>query len=132
MAECKCSCSGNCAVNTAQSNVFACAGASNVGKLSVDLAIELHKLNSYRMGCASGVGADICGFKEATEGNEVANLIIDGCGVSCLKQMFAKKGISNFRHIILTEMGIRKESDFNYDQQEIKRLITLINNKRSK
>ncbi|MBW6515135.1 MAG: putative zinc-binding protein [Candidatus Cloacimonetes bacterium] len=133
MTECNCSCSSACAVNTAHSNVYACAGASNVGKISVELAIALHKANKYRMGCAAGVGADICGFKEAAEETETANLVIDGCAVSCLKNMFDKKEIGNYQHIILTEFGIEKEPHFDYDQNVIKRLVEQIDDvKRAK
>lgn len=126
MSECNCSCSGNCASNEAVSNVYACAGASNVGKISLDLAIALHLRNSYSMGCASGVGADICGFKEAAVESKTEHLLIDGCPVSCLKKMFASKGITNFRHIIVTTMGVVKEPVFDYDPQIIEILLDQI------
>ena len=78
------------------------------------------------MGCASGVGADICGFKEAAAGSGTEHLLIDGCPVSCLKKMFEDKGIANFRHIIVTGMGVVKEPIFDYDPKIIENLLDQI------
>ncbi len=126
MAECKCSCSGtsSCASNAAHGKVYACAGASNVGKISMDLAIVLHQENRYQMSCAAGVGADICGFTEGAKSDDQINLLIDGCPVGCLKQMFDKKGITNYDHIVITELGVEKNGVFSYDAAIIPRLVS--------
>ncbi|HOH98292.1 MAG TPA: putative zinc-binding protein [Candidatus Cloacimonadota bacterium] len=116
MAECKCGCTSSCASNDAPAKVYACAGASNAGKISMDLAIALHREGRYQMSCATGVGADICGFTEAAKTEGKLNLLIDGCPVGCLKTMFDNKGITNYDHIVLTEMGITKSGDFSYEQ----------------
>lgn len=57
-----CSCTGSCVSNNASKAVYACAGASNVGKYSYELAIALHQQGTHAMSCSAGVGADICGF----------------------------------------------------------------------
>lgn len=126
MAECKCNCSGSsaCASNAAKGKVYACAGASNVGKISMDLAIALHQENRYQMSCAAGVGADICGFTDGAKSEDTMNLLIDGCPVGCLKQMFDHKGISNYDHIVVTELGIGKNGEFGYDSAIIPKLLT--------
>lgn len=128
MAECKCSCSGtsSCASNAAPGKVYACAGASNVGKISMDLAIAMHQKNRYQMSCAAGVGADICGFTDGAKAESTMNLLIDGCPVGCLKQMFDNKGIENYDHIVITEMGISKNGNFVYDSAIIANLLNQI------
>lgn len=123
MSECKCNCAGGCATNTSRKSVYACAGASNVGKISYDLGIALHLEESYKLSCAAGVGADICGFTDAAKGMDNANLLIDGCPVGCLKAMFDNKGITNYDHVVITEMGIAKNGNFDYDQALIPKLI---------
>ncbi|MDZ4182859.1 MAG: putative zinc-binding protein [Candidatus Cloacimonadaceae bacterium] len=126
MSKCACSCGTSCATNSATSSVYACAGASNVGKMSLDLAIKLHQNHKYRMSCAAGVGADICGFTDAAKAEDNSNLLIDGCPVGCLKQMFDAKGIGNYDHVVITEMGIAKNGEFDYEPQIIDDLLTQI------
>lgn len=126
MGECKCNCSGGCASNTATKTVYACAGASNVGKIAYDLGIALHEQGLYKLGCASGVGGSIGGFIDSAKSEDNTNLLIDGCPVGCLKKMFDTKDISNYDHIVITEMGVKKEGVFTYDKEIIPRLINEI------
>ncbi|MDD3579072.1 MAG: putative zinc-binding protein [Candidatus Cloacimonetes bacterium] len=129
--KCSCGCSDNssgCATSASSRSVYACAGASNVGKISYELAIELHNRGEYGISCAVGVGADLCGFVEGASKSNHTNLLIDGCPVGCLKQMFDNKGIDNYDHIIVTEMGIAKEGNFDYDPAVIAELTTQIHN----
>lgn len=107
-----CSCTGSCASNCATKAVYACAGASNVGKYSYELSIMLHERGTHAMSCAVGVGADICGFTSGAKEQGKMNLLIDGCPVGCLKAMFDNKGIDNYDHVVLTELGIKKEGNF--------------------
>ena len=123
MAECKCSCTSSCASNTAPGKVYACAGASNVGKISMDLAIALHQAERYQMSCAAGVGADICGFTDGAKAEGKMNLLIDGCPVGCLKAMFDNKGITNYDHVVISEMGVAKNGNFDYDPALIDELM---------
>ncbi len=129
--ECGCSCScgcgddsvSDCVTNSAPTNVYACAGASNVGKISFDLTMALHDLGRYKMGCSVCIGAGdcACGGTETADGSK--DLLIDGCKVACLKTMFEKKGITNFHHVIITQLGVRKEPTFDYPEGLIDTLI---------
>lgn len=125
MKDCNCTCNGSssCASNDAPAKVYACAGASNVGKISMDLAIALHQAKRYQMSCASGIGAEICGFTDGAKEEGKMNLLIDGCPVGCLRTMFENKSIKNYDHIVLTEMGIQKDGSFTYDQSVIPELM---------
>lgn len=106
------SCSDACVTNDAPTSVYACAGASNVGKISFELAMELHEKGHYKMGCSVCVGAGDCGCGGTVTLTGKKDLLLDGCKVACLKTMFIKKGINNFDHVIITQLGVRKEGTF--------------------
>ena len=118
---CGCSCGDSCATdsgcvtNDAPSGVYACVGASNVGIISLDLAIALHRKGRYKLGCPVCVGAGDCSCGEPVDPNHPKDLLIDGCKVGCLAKMFQKQGKTHFNHVIITQMGIRKQPTFDYD-----------------
>ena len=106
--------SSGCVTNEAPSNVYACAGASNVGIISFELAKALHKSGRYKLGCSVCVGAGDCSCGEVIDPTTPKDLLVDGCKVACLKKMFEKQGKTHFNHVIITQMGIRKEATFDY------------------
>jgi len=108
------SCSEGCVTNDAPTNVYACAGASNVGRISFDLTMALHEAGRYKMGCATCIGAGDCGCGGTITPEGKKDLLIDGCKVGCLKKMFEKKGIRDFNHVVVTQLGVRKEATFSY------------------
>jgi uncharacterized metal-binding protein len=131
--ECTCSCgcssgsssdcSSDCVTNEAPTSVYACAGASNVGVISFDLTKALHLANRYKMGCSTCIGAGDCGCGGTVTLNGKKDLLIDGCKVGCLRKLFEKKGITNFNHVIVTQLGVRKEGTFDFDKDLIPRLL---------
>lgn len=138
MAGCKCNCdcgSGSsssdskCVTNDAPTSVYACAGASNVGIISMDLTIALHKANRYKMGCSVCIGAGDCNCTETDPSETKKHLLIDGCKTGCLKKMFDSKGITNYNHAIVTQLGIAKEPTFDYDKDLIPKLLVKLTEK---
>ncbi len=63
------------------------------------------------------------GFTAGAQAEDQVNLLIDGCPVGCLKQMFDNKGILNYDHVVVTEMGINKDGNFSYDPAIIPKLV---------
>lgn len=131
MSDCDCSCScgtdincsEGCVTNEASTKVYACGGASNVGVISFDLTKALHLSNRYEMGCSTCIGAGDCGCGGTVTSDGKKDLMIDGCKVGCLKKMFEKKGITNFNHVIVTQLGVKKEGTFEYDASIIGTLM---------
>jgi uncharacterized metal-binding protein len=131
MAEDKCgcscgdssSCSSDCVTNGAPSSVYACVGASNVGIISLDLTVALHQAGRYKMGCSVCVGAGDCSCGDAVDPATPKDLLIDGCKVGCLKKMFDRMGKTNYNHVIITQMGVRKEPTFAYDPAILEMLL---------
>jgi len=117
------SCSDGCVSNDAPTRVYACAGASNVGAISFELTKALHLANRYKMGCATCVGAGDCGCGGTVSPEGKKDLLIDGCKVGCLKKMFEKQGITEFNHVIITQLGVKKEAIFEIEAGLIDKLL---------
>lgn len=137
MSDCGCSCScgttsncsDGCVSNDAPTKVYACGGASNVGVITFDLTKALHLAGKYEMGCSTCIGAGDCGCGGTETPDGKKDLLIDGCKVACLKKMFEKKGISNFNHVIVTQLGVKKEATFDYDSSLIGKLMEKLEKK---
>lgn len=119
-------CSSGCVSNEASTKVYACAGASNVGIISFELTKALHTANKYEMGCSVCIGAGDCGCGGTVTSDGKKDLLIDGCKVACLKKMFEKKGITNFNHVIVTQLGVKKEGTFEIEPGLIEKLMVKI------
>ncbi len=117
------SCSDGCVTNDAPTSVYACAGASNVGVISFELTKALHTAGRYKMGCSVCVGGGDCGCGGTVTPQGRKDLLIDGCKASCLKKMFQKKGITNFDHVIVTQLGVKKEGTFDIEPGLIEKLM---------
>lgn len=122
-------CSSGCVSNDAPTKVYACAGASNVGVISFELTKALHLAGKYEMGCSTCIGAGDCGCGGTVTPEGEKDLLIDGCKVACLKKMFEKKGITEFNHVIVTQLGIRKEGTFEYAPGIISALMQKLSEK---
>jgi uncharacterized metal-binding protein len=125
--ECTCSCDcgadTDCVTNDAPTSVYCCTGASNVGVISFDLTKALHLANRYKMGCSVCAGGGDCGCGGTETADGIKDLLIDGCKAACLRKMFEKKGITNFNHVIITQLGIKKEGTFEYEASLLDKLM---------
>jgi uncharacterized metal-binding protein len=87
--------------------IYACSGGANVGEISDRAARELMFAGEGTMFCLAGLGGDIQGMVQTARDAD-ANLVIDGCPMECAKKTFDRHGISNYRHIKVTDLGIEK------------------------
>ena len=117
-------CTEGCVSNDAPTSVYACAGASNVGVISFELTKALHSAGKYKMGCSVCVGGNDCGCGGTVTPDGKKDLLIDGCKVGCLKKMFEQKGITEFNHVIVTQLGVRKEGTFEIEEGLLDRLLS--------
>jgi len=99
-----------CCSTDTKTLILACAGGSNVGQVSNRAMIELEKKGMGNVYCLAGVGADLSGFVESARA--AATILIDGCPVGCGKKAFDKHGIIPTRYIVVTELGIEKNHNF--------------------
>ncbi len=112
-------CSGN---NGKTVLLYACSGGSNVAEISDRAARELMFRGCGTMFCLAGLGADIQGMVQAAKDADL-NLVIDGCPVECAKKIFDRHGITNYRHIRVTDLGIEKASGVPCTKKQVDRTI---------
>ena len=105
--------------------VFACSGASNVGQLANTAAIELARQGHGTFYCIAGIGAHISGMLETAQvADEI--IAIDGCPASCVKCTLEHAGLPLHRHVIVTDLGIKKNHNFTLDEGALERIVCLV------
>jgi uncharacterized metal-binding protein len=106
----------NCLCSSSDVRVVACSGASNVGQIANQAAIELAKEKVAGFFCLAGVGAHIKGMVKS--GKEADLMIsIDGCPVQCAAKTLQHAEIEPAIQIIVTELGIEKSHDILGDEE---------------
>ncbi len=97
---------------------FCCSGASNVGQLANEAAKKLSSQGVGGMYCLAGIGGHISGFAEATR--EIKKVVaIDGCPVHCTRKTLEHAECPIQVHIVVTNLGIRKTSNLQFDKNDI-------------
>ncbi|MGC9453896.1 MAG: putative zinc-binding protein, partial [Phycisphaerae bacterium] len=86
---------------------YACSGGANVGEISDRAARELMLAGEGTMFCLAGLGGDIQGMVQTARDADV-NLVIDGCDMDCAKRAFDRHGVTNYKQIKVTDLGIEK------------------------
>lgn len=111
MAEDCCATNGNVMILT-------CSGASNVGQLSNRAAVELTQEGFGKMFCLAGIGGHLSGFVQSAK--DVPQMVaIDGCEVGCAKAVLGHAEIPSKNYLVITDLGIEKNKDFNLKAEDI-------------
>ncbi len=111
--------------------IFACSGGSNVGQTANEVAKELTRVGYGKMYCLAGIGGHISGFAEATR--EAKKIVaIDGCLVHCAKKTLEHANCPVTIHVVVTELGIKKSSDFQLDEKDTAKVEHAVKEKLSK
>ncbi len=111
-----------CACELSNVAIFPCVGASNVGYLSNRIAIELEKQGIGSLMCTVGIGARAPGLMKSADASDRI-IAIDGCPVNCKVKTLELAGFKVDRHIIISEMGIKKNKDKDLKDNEISRIM---------
>jgi uncharacterized metal-binding protein len=111
----------NCCASNGDIMILACSGASNVGQLSNSAAVELTQEGFGKMFCLSGIGGDLSGFVQSAK-DTPRMIAIDGCEVGCAKATLEKAEVPLKDYIVLTELGIQKNKDFDLKHLEVQRV----------
>jgi len=111
-----------CLCSSSDVRVVACSGASNVGQISNQAAIDLAKQKVAGFFCLAGVGAHIKGMVKS--GKEADLMVsIDGCPVQCAAKTLQHAEIEPAIQIIVTELGIEKSHDIALDEKVCSRVV---------
>jgi len=101
--------------------ILACSGGSNVGQLSNQAAIELTQEGFGKMFCLAGIGGHLGGFVQSAK--DVPSMVaIDGCEIGCAKAILDHAQIPAKSYLVLTELGIEKNKDFNLKTEDIRKV----------
>lgn len=96
----------NCSCNQHGATVLACSGASDVGQISDLTARKLRDSGIYKMSCLALVGAGIETSIENFKKSEL--IVIDGCPVDCGKKIMERNGITDYKYLRLSDIGLEK------------------------
>ncbi len=86
--------------------IYACSGASDVGKIADLSARKLRDEGFGKMSCLAGIGANVSGYVETAKGADEC-IVIDGCPVNCAKKIFQNAGLAG-KFFTLSEHGFEK------------------------
>jgi uncharacterized metal-binding protein len=71
------------------------------------------------MFCLAGIGGQLSGFVQSAR--DVSRMVvIDGCSLGCAKASQEKAQVPLKSYVILTDLGIEKNKDFDLKQEEIR------------
>jgi uncharacterized metal-binding protein len=111
--------------------IFSRSGGSNVGQIANETAKKLSSQGIGGMSCLAGIGGHISGFAEATR--EVKKVVaIDGCPVHCARKTLEHAECPVNVHVVVTELGILKTSDFYLDYKDIAKVENAVKEKLKK
>jgi len=105
--------------------ILACSGGSNVGQLSNQAAIELTQEGFGKMFCLAGIGGNLGGFVQSAK-DVPAMVAIDGCELGCAKAILEHAEIPAKNYLVLTDLGIEKNKDFNLKAEDIQKVKAAI------
>ena len=96
-----------CACSEGPRLIFACSGASNLGRISDLAARTLTKDGVGKMYCLAGIGGRVTGIIENTK---TASRIfaIDGCDQDCAKKCLELAGFNQVEQLRLQDLGMEK------------------------
>jgi uncharacterized metal-binding protein len=111
-----------CMCGSSDVRVVACSGASNVGQIANQVAIQLANEKVAGFFCLAGVGGHIKGMvKSAKEAGLM--IAIDGCPVQCAAKTLQHEEIEPAIQIVVTELGIEKSPDLALDEKACARVV---------
>jgi uncharacterized metal-binding protein len=113
--------SQECCSTNKQIMILACSGASNVGQLSNQAAVELAREGFGKMFCLAGVGAHLSGFVQSAK-DVPALVAIDGCPVACAKKILEHADVPLKAYVAITDLGIEKNPDTNLKREEVEKV----------
>ena len=109
---------GDCCVPGGNVMILACSGGSNVGQLSNRAAVELTLEGVGKMFCLAGIGGQLSGFVQSAR-DVPRMVVIDGCSLGCAKASLENAQVPMKTYLILTDLGIDKNKDFDLKPEDV-------------
>ena len=110
-----------CCVPGGNIMLLPCSGGSNVGQLSNQAAVELTQEGFGKMFCLAGIGGQLSGFVQSAK-DVPEMVVIDGCSVGCAKACLQNADVPFQKYLVLTDLDLEKNKDFNLKRDELDRV----------
>ncbi|MCC7321566.1 MAG: putative zinc-binding protein [Rubellimicrobium sp.] len=105
--------------------VYSCSGCSSAAQMANHLAVRLDRGGLAEMSCIAGVGGDVPKLvRVARSGRRI--IAIDGCALACVKSCLARQGVAPDEWLLLSDHGVRKRYQADFDAAEAARLFDRI------
>lgn len=102
--------------------VYSCSGCSSAAQMANHLAIALDRRGIAEMSCIAGVGGDVPKLvRIAKSGRPI--IAIDGCALACVKNCLARHGVEATEYHLLSDQGVRKRYQADFDVEEAERVL---------
>jgi uncharacterized metal-binding protein len=111
----------NCCAPSGDLMILSCSGGSNVGQLANQAAVELTQEGFGKFYCLAGIGARLAGFIQSAQKTPDL-IVIDGCEIGCGKGIMSQAGVPLRNYLVLTDIGIRKNKNFDLNREDINRV----------
>jgi len=95
-----------------------CAGGSNCGQITNQVAVKLDEEGMGRIYCLAGIASHIEGMIESARSAERI-IALDGCQMACAKKAIEHAGLTVTDWVCVTEEGISKNHQFKLSPEEI-------------
>jgi uncharacterized metal-binding protein len=110
-----------CCVPSGNVMILACSGGSNVGQLANQAAVELTQEGFGKMYCLAGIGGHLSGFVQSAK-DVPEMVVIDGCATCCSKAILEHAEVPIKSYLILTDLGIEKNKNFDLKKEDLNRV----------
>ncbi|WP_442794975.1 putative zinc-binding protein [Pelobium manganitolerans] len=97
--------------------VYSCSGCSDAAQMANYLALQLNRNKIAEMSCIAGVGGNVKALVKTAK-SERPIVVIDGCPLACAKACLNNHGIQPDMHIKLSDSGVKKRQDHDFDKAE--------------
>lgn len=105
--------------------VYSCSGCSNNAQLTNDVALALDKEGQAEMSCIAGVGGGVKNLVKKAK-SERPIVALDGCQLHCVKGCLAQHDVSPTLHYTLTEHGIKKQNQTEYEENDFETIKSTV------
>ncbi len=77
-----------------------------------------------KMACLAAVSAGMPGPVSAANRTRMV-LVVDGCPVKCALKTLQRAGVKVNHHVLITDLGLKKEDDLRHDSADVDRAVRL-------
>ena len=102
--------------------LYSCSGASNLGRLTNDIAVRLDRLGLGEMSCLAAVAAEAEQPLDAARSGRPV-IAISGCALGCAEQLLESRGVEVSQTVSLALRDVLKAKHVDVGQADRERIF---------